>query len=136
MGTGHDAPMAPRLPIPFLPAIARNTESMAEATQAIPDLRRDIQRVAEATAELGTIDARMRNIEAAMPVLVEVQQHLAQLPETMERLDGRIAELSVLLQRMLDSMNELTAGIDAMQEAVGPLGRLARRLPRSGRDQA
>src|SRR3954447_6666478 len=127
--------MTPSLPVPFLPAIARNTEAMAEATREIPDLRRDIERVAEATASIGVIDARMTNIEAAMPVLVEVQQHLARLPETMESLDTRVAELSVLIERMLDSMNELAASIDSMQEAVGPLGRLARRLPRQGRDQ-
>jgi hypothetical protein len=111
--------MAPSLPVPFLPAIARNTEAMAEATQAI-----------------AVIDERMSNIEAAMPVLVEVQQHLARLPETIEGLDVRVAELSVLLQKMLDSMNELAVSVDAMQEAVGPLGRLARRLPRQGRADA
>jgi hypothetical protein len=142
----------PRLPLPLdrvfglpsgvlsalrmLPAIARNTADMAEATQALPDLRRDIERVAEATAAIGVIDSRMTNIEAAMPVLVEVQQHLAKLPETMEGLDVRIAELSVLLARMLDTMGELATSIDAMQDAVGPLGRLARRLPRQGRAQA
>ena len=119
MGTVHDAPMAPSLPVPFLPAIVRNTESMAEATQAI-----------------AVIDERMSNIEAAMPVLVEVQQHLARLPETIEKLDVRVGELSVLLQKMLDSMNELAVSVDAMQEAVGPLGRLARRLPRQGRADA
>jgi len=128
--------MAPSLPLPYLPAIARNTEAMAEATQSLPDLRRDIERVAEATAEIGVIDARMSNIEAAMPVLVEVQQHLARLPETMEALDARVAELTVLLQRMLDSMGQLTVSVDAMHDAVGPIGRLARRWPRQGRDDA
>jgi len=109
---------------------------MAEDTKAIPDLRRDIERVADATAGLEQIDARMANIERAMPVLVEVQQHLARLPETIEGLDVRVAELSVLLQKMLDSMNELTVSVDAMQGAVGPLGRLAERLPRRGRADA
>lgn len=127
--------MPPRLPVPFLSDISRNTGSMAEDTKAIPDLRRDIERVAEATAGLDQIDARMANIEAAMPVLVEVQQHLSRMPETIEGLDRRIADLSVLLQQMLESMNTLATSIDSMQEAVGPLGRLARRLPRQGRDR-
>src|SRR5690348_10140452 len=84
----------PRLPIPanpldivnalrVLPAIARNTEQMAKSTEvlgkvaddlgALHELRSEMGRVATATEEIGKIDARMANIEAAMPVLVEVQ---------------------------------------------------------------
>ena len=70
-----------------VPGIARDTnrmaehtevlEEVAETTRALPELRREMQRVAEATALIATMDARMATIADAMPVLVEVQRHLA-----------------------------------------------------------
>jgi citrate synthase len=108
-----------------VPGIARDTNRMAEhtevleevarATEALPELREQMARVAEATAAIGAMDDKMATIAEAMPVLVEVQRHLAKLPETIERLDGRITELSVLLQ--------------GLQESLEPVGRIARRLP-------
>jgi hypothetical protein len=53
-----------------------------------------------------------------MPVLVEVQQHLARLPETIEGLNAGIAELVGLMERL--------------HESLEPLGRLADRLPGGG----
>ena len=53
----------------------------------------------------------MQTIEAAMPTLVEVQQHLRELPETM-------AELQTALVPLI--------------EAADTLGRVARRLPAAG----
>src|SRR5689334_2600271 len=71
-------------------SIARDTERMAKNTEvldqvaadlkALPELRGEMARVADAVA---TMDGRMAKIEAAMPVLVEVQRHLSTLPETM-----------------------------------------------------
>ncbi len=61
----------------------------------------------------------MAKIEGAMPVLVEVQQHLAQLPETIESLNANIDELQTLMGRLHDSLE--------------PLGRLADRIPGGGR---
>lgn len=128
--------MAPRLPIPalpfdivgvlrVLPIIADNTSQMARstevlgdvaaATSALPQLHADMARVAEATERINQIDARMANIEAAMPVLVEVQQHLSTLPETMDRLDRRLAQLADQLE--------------ALQLGLEPIGRVARRVP-------
>lgn len=99
-------------------AMAKHTavlEEVAEATRALPVLHNDMARVAEATESISRIDERLATIEAAMPVLVEVQQHLAQLPETMDRLELRLAELS--------------ATLDTLQESLGPIGRLALRMP-------
>ena len=106
-------------------SIARDTHRMAEhtevlgrvaaATDALPELRAEMARVAEATQAIGRLDARMANIEAAMPVLVDVQKQLVALPETMQSLDAQLSELRVVLQALL--------------EAVTPLGRVARRLP-------
>ena len=50
----------------------------------------------------------MKTIEEAMPTLVEVQQHLRELPETMA---------------------ELQAALVPLIEAADTLGRVARRLP-------
>jgi len=57
----------------------------------------------------------MASIESAMPVLVDVQKHLTTLPETMEQLDKRLAELHGSMVSLLG--------------AVTPLGRVASRLP-------
>src|SRR3954451_17173330 len=108
-----------------LPLIARDTNRMAEhtevlaevalATQALPELQKQMAAVAAATAAIRPVDEKTVTIAEAMPVLVEVQRHLAKLPETIDRLDARISELSVLLQGLQDSLE--------------PLGRIARRLP-------
>jgi hypothetical protein len=50
-----------------------------------------------------------------MPVLVEVQRHLAQLPETMGTL--------------LTALDELNRSVDTLQAVVEPMGRLANRVP-------
>ncbi len=76
----------------------------------------------------------MASIEEAMPVLVEVQQHLSRLPETIGLLDERIDRLSGLLERMLESLDGLGQGVEALQETLGPVGRLAQRLPGQSRD--
>ena len=128
--------MAPRLPIPsnpldiinalrVLPPMARDVARMAKstdvlndvakATAALPELREEMARVATATEEIGRIDARMATIEAAMPVLVEVQQHISQLPEIMLRLEAQIGELS--------------KSLEDLQASLHPIGRLARRVP-------
>jgi septal ring factor EnvC (AmiA/AmiB activator) len=98
--------------------MARSTAVLGEvaaATAALPALRADMERVAEATECINQIDGRMANIEAAMPVLVEVQQHLATLPETMDRLDRRLAQLA-------DQLESLQRGLE-------PIGRVAERVP-------
>lgn len=108
-----------------LPGMARDTERMsrhtavledvAAATRTLPELREDMARVAEATECINQIDTRMATIEAAMPVLVEVQQHLANLPETMDRLEVRLEQLGHQLE--------------ALQGSLEPIGRVARRVP-------
>ena len=126
--------MAPRIPHPlggpaelvaalkFLPRIAENTASMAEDTRALAQLKRDMAKVAERTEGITTMDARMANIEAAMPVLVDVQKDLAQVPVIIAKLDERIEKLSVLLA-------ELAESVEGLQRSITPLGRIAGRLP-------
>ena len=52
--------------------------------------------VAAATDVLPGMDARMATIEEAMPVLVEVQTSLKNLPENMAGLDSGLGRLEVL----------------------------------------
>jgi hypothetical protein len=68
--------------------VAESIEGVASDTEALPELQREMARVAKATAVLGPMDARMASIEQAMPTLVSIQQHLARVPDTLERLDA------------------------------------------------
>src|SRR3954465_6114739 len=100
-----------------LPLIARDTNRMAEhtevlaevalATQALPELQKQMAALPAAPPAIGPMDEKMATIAEAMPVLVEVQRHLAKLPETIERLDARIGELSLLLEGLQKSLTPL-----------------------------
>ena len=126
--------MAPRIPNPlaapaelaaalkFLPRIAENTASMARDTRALAELKRDIAKVADRTEGIQTMDKRMATIEATMPALIDVQKDLAQVPEIIASLDGRIERLTILLGELSESMERL-------QRSITPLGRIAGRLP-------
>jgi len=63
--------------------VADALDRVAGDTAALPGLREEMAEVNGATDVLGGMAARLETIEAAMPVLVEVQGHLAALPETM-----------------------------------------------------
>jgi hypothetical protein len=69
-----------------------------------------------------------------MPVLVQVQKDLTRVPDTLARLDERIGDLSTALDRLLVELDELGKGIETLHGSVGPLGRLAQRLPGGGRE--
>ena len=99
---------------------------MADNTAELPDVRAQLEQVAETTSVLPQMDQRMATIEEAMPVLVEVQQHLARLPETIEGLNRGIVELVGL-------MDGLQASLGQLHESLEPLGRLADRLPGGSR---
>jgi hypothetical protein len=130
--------MAPRIPNPlnapaeliaalkYLPLIAENTASMARDTEALAQIERDMAAVAERTKGITTMDERMTNIEATMPVLVDVQKDLAMVPEIIAKLDTRIEALSVLL-------DELAKSVAGLQRSITPLGRIAGRLPGGSR---
>ena len=111
--------------------VAVALKEVSEHTGVLPGLRSDMARVAATTGVLEPMDGRMASIEAAMPVLVDVQKHLTRVPDTIEHLDSRIDELNGLLGRLLESMQGLSASVDQLQGSVGPLGRIARRLPGS-----
>jgi hypothetical protein len=144
----------------MLPEIAENTRAMKEhtaalarvadaldrvaaSTDALPGMKQEIGQIGKTVAGLDGVDKRVEAIEAAMPVLVEVQRHLAALPETMgrldkgiagldkgtKRLDKGIAGLSELMERILTGLDGMNASVETLQGAVGPLASLAGRVP-------
>jgi hypothetical protein len=129
----------------ILPEIGRHTarlheitallERIAGDTRALPSVRDNIALVAEATGVLGAMDARIATIEEAMPVLVEVQRHLDQLPDTMGGLDEKISRLSALIEEMLTALDGLGANVEALRSGMGPLSRLAGRVPGQRKDE-
>src|SRR6478672_5673230 len=102
-----------RLPIPSLERLTGLPSDVVDALRTIPDILEatrqsaahtaQLNEVAEQTSVLKDMDGRMAAIEEAMPVLVEVQRHLARLPETMEA-----------LLKALDRLNE---NVDRLQES-------------------
>lgn len=112
-----------------LPEVREATTAMARHTAALPEVLGSLNEVAAGAAVLRPMDERMQTIEGAMPVLVEVQQHLAQLPETMAGLDATLTEMSQNLTKLLAALEHLSADLTSLEGSVGPLGRLAQRLP-------
>jgi DNA repair ATPase RecN len=91
-----------------LASVSRHTEGIRENTDVLEQVAADTQALGDLRQQMARIDERMATIEGAMPVLVEVQQHLAQLPEAIDRL--------------CDLM-------EGLQESLEPIGRVAGRLP-------
>ena len=58
------------------------------------------------------------------------------MPETLERLDARLGELSLTLERLLVSLEGLDRNVASLHVAVGPLSRLAGRFPGRSREPA
>jgi hypothetical protein len=114
--------------IRMIPDITENTRRIAEHTAVLSQVLRQVE-------VLETMDARMAAIEEAMPVLVEVQRHLAQLPETMGRLDEGLARLSVLMEKMVATIDGLNESVKALESSIEPLGRLASRVPGQRKDE-
>jgi hypothetical protein len=59
-----------------LPQIAENTAAMAKATRTLPGIEKKLSDIEDAVVQM---DGRMATIEAAMPVLREVETTLEQL---------------------------------------------------------
>jgi hypothetical protein len=122
-----------------LPSIAQHTVELGEVvrllgriandTEALLPVREDMARVADATAVLDALDDKVASVERAMPVLVEVQQHLDRLPETMVGLGDGIERLSKMMEHMLTSLDALATNVEELRGAVAPVGRLANRMP-------
>jgi hypothetical protein len=66
-------------------------------------------------------------------VLVEVQQHLAKLPDTIETLGTGLNRMADLMDRLLTSMDRLDGSVAHLQTSIEPMGRLADKLPGSSK---
>jgi DNA repair ATPase RecN len=110
----------------ILPEIAANTKAMSEHTARLVGVSDILERI---TQDTSPTNERIETIADSMPVLVEVQRHLAELPETMARLEQRLDNLTVLMERMITSVETVTESVAEIQESIGPVSRLARRLP-------
>ena len=112
-----------------LKEVALALREVAADTDALPALHGEMAKIREATRVLEPMDGRIETIQEAMPVRVEVQRHLAQLPETMGRLDEGIERLSALMEKILTSLDGLQGSVDTLESAVEPMSRLASRVP-------
>jgi hypothetical protein len=109
-----------------LPGVEAALERLAGA---MADMSDELGRVVGATDVLPTMDGRMAQIEASMPVLVEVQQHLSRLPETIETLGEGIDRMAALMDRLLSSIDALDANVGAVRSSLEPIGRIVDRVP-------
>jgi hypothetical protein len=64
-----------------------------------------------------------------MPVLVEVQQHLAALPEVMGTIGTGLEQLAALMDRLLASIEMLDGNVNGLKDSLEPIGRVADRIP-------
>ncbi len=109
--------------------IAGVQEALERLAREMGGLKEELGRVVEATDVLPTMDGRMAAIEASMPVLVEVQQHLSKLPETIETLGEGIDRLAGLMDRLLASIETLDGNVGSLRSSLEPIGRIADRVP-------
>jgi hypothetical protein len=103
--------------------------AMEQLAEEMGGLKGELGRVVEATDVLPTMDARMAKFEASMPVLVEVQQHLSRLPETIETLGAGIDRMATLMDRLLASIETLDGNVGSLRDSLEPIGRIADRVP-------
>jgi methyl-accepting chemotaxis protein len=118
-----------------LPEIVETVRQIALHTAKLADVAAALERVSDDTEVLPAMREDMTSIAEAMPVLVDVQRHLEQLPETIGRLDEHIDKLdegidrlSALMEKILVAVDGLNATVETLQRVVGPMGRLASRV--------
>ena len=109
--------------------IAGVQEALERLAVEMAGLKDELGRVVGATNVLPTMDGRMAEIEASMPVLVEVQRHLSKLPETMDTLGEGLDGLAGLLDRLLASIERLDRNVGSLRSSLEPIGRIADRVP-------
>jgi len=106
----------------LLPEIAENTRAMKEHTAVLAEVVAALDRVAGDTASLPPLRADLAEIGELPPTLGRLEQGI-------QGLDGGIEQLSELMERILTAVAGLNASVEALQGVVGPMGRLASRVP-------
>jgi hypothetical protein len=105
-----------------IPEIVENTRAMKEHTA-------QLTRVADALDRVAADTSALPPLRADLVVLNELPETLGRLDKGIEGLDGDIDQLSELMERILTAVAGLNDSVETLQKAVGPMGRLASRMP-------
>ena len=106
----------------MIPEIVENTRAMKEHTA-------QLSRVADALDRVAADTAALPPLRADLVVLNELPQTLGRLDKGIEGLDAGIDQLTDLMERILTAVAGLNASVETLQGAVGPMGKLASRIP-------
>jgi methyl-accepting chemotaxis protein len=106
----------------MIPEIVENTQAMKEHTA-------QLSRVADALDRVAADTAALPPLRADLVVLNQLPQTLERLDKGVEGLDDGIDQLSDLMERILTAVAGLNASVETLQGAVGPMGKLASRIP-------
>jgi hypothetical protein len=105
-----------------IPEIVENTRAMKEHTAQLTRVADALDRVAGDTSSLPAL-------RDDLVVLNHLPETLGRLDKGIEGLDGGIEQLSELMERILTAVAGLNESVESLQGAVGPMGRLASRMP-------
>lgn len=106
----------------MIPEIVENTQAMKEHTA-------QLTRVADALDRVAADTSALPPLRADLVVLNHLPETLERLDKGIEGLDAGIDQLSELMERILTAVAGLNASVETLQGAVGPMGRLASRVP-------
>jgi methyl-accepting chemotaxis protein len=106
----------------MIPEIVENTRAMKEHTA-------QLTRVADALDRVAADTSALPPLRADLVVLNHLPETLERLDKGIEGLDAGIDQLSELMERILTAVAGLNASVETLQGAVGPMGRLASRVP-------
>jgi methyl-accepting chemotaxis protein len=106
----------------LIPEIVENTRAMKEHTAQLTRVADALDRVAADTSSLPLL-------RADLVVLNKLPETLGRLDKGVEGLDAGIDQLSELMERILTAVAGLNESVETLQGAVGPMGRLASRVP-------
>jgi methyl-accepting chemotaxis protein len=120
------------LGLPSLDKISALPSDVLASLRTIPEIVENTRAMKEHTAQLSRVADALDRVAAdtsSLPALRDDLVVLNELPETLERLDKGIEQLSGLMERILTAVAGLNESVETLQGAVGPMGRLASRMP-------
>ncbi len=103
---------------------------LADSASALPELTRH----AEALAELTQHASALAELTEHASALTELTRHAAALPELVPRVQSveqMVETIIGYLDTLQPTVDELTLAASDLQRAVGPIGRIAGRIPGS-----
>jgi methyl-accepting chemotaxis protein len=120
------------LGLPSLDKISALPADVLGALRTIPEIVENTRAMKEHTAQLARVADALDRVAAdtsSLPALRADLVVLNELPQTLERLDKGIDQLSGLMERILTAVAGLNDSVETLQGAVGPMGRLVSRMP-------